>query len=60
MQHCAEERRKLTTEWSHFHAQEKQRLERVEREASRAMERDAHREGNIISLAQVSFTAKNT
>ena len=57
MQHCAEERRKLATEWSHFHAQEKQRLERVEREASRAMERDTHREGNIISLAQVCFTA---
>ncbi|XP_075999240.1 fas-binding factor 1 homolog isoform X3 [Genypterus blacodes] len=51
MQHCAEERRKLATEVAHFHTQEKQRLERAEREASRALERDAHREGSIISLA---------
>uniref|UniRef100_A0A8C2JVX1 Fas binding factor 1 n=1 Tax=Cyprinus carpio TaxID=7962 RepID=A0A8C2JVX1_CYPCA len=52
MQHCAEERRKLAAEWSRFHSQEKLRQERVEREASRAMERDAHREGSIISMAQ--------
>lgn len=54
MQHCAEERRKLAAEWSRFHSQEKLRQERVEREANRAMERDAHREGSIISMAQVS------
>lgn len=48
MQHCAEERRK----WSRFHTQEKLRQERVEREASRAMERDANREGSIFSMAQ--------
>ncbi|XP_043090954.1 LOW QUALITY PROTEIN: fas-binding factor 1 homolog [Puntigrus tetrazona] len=52
MQHCAEERRKLAAEWSRFHTQEKVRQERVEREASRAMERDAHREGSIFSMAQ--------
>ncbi|KAL1278940.1 hypothetical protein QQF64_025613, partial [Cirrhinus molitorella] len=52
MQHCAEERRKLAAEWSRFHTQEKLRQERVEREASRAMERDANREGSIISMAQ--------
>uniref|UniRef100_A0A9J8BMC7 Fas-binding factor 1 C-terminal domain-containing protein n=1 Tax=Cyprinus carpio carpio TaxID=630221 RepID=A0A9J8BMC7_CYPCA len=52
MQHCAEERRKLAAEWSRFHSQEKLRQEHVEREASRAMERDAHREGSIISMAQ--------
>ncbi|KAL2101019.1 hypothetical protein ACEWY4_002780 [Coilia grayii] len=52
MQRCAEERRKLAAEWTQFHAQEKLRQERVEREASRALERDAHREGSIISLAQ--------
>ncbi|XP_056143634.1 fas-binding factor 1 homolog [Lampris incognitus] len=52
MQHCAEERRKLAAEWSQFHSQEKQRLEMAEREASRAMERDAHRQNSIISMAQ--------
>ncbi|XP_051994501.1 fas-binding factor 1 homolog isoform X2 [Xyrauchen texanus] len=52
MQHCAEERRKLAAEWSRFHAQEKTRQERVEREASRALERDTHREGSIISMAK--------
>lgn len=53
MQHCAEERRKLAAEWAHFHAQEKQRHERAEREVSSLLEK---REGSIISLAQVSFT----
>ncbi|XP_056099451.1 fas-binding factor 1 homolog [Rhinichthys klamathensis goyatoka] len=52
MTHCAEERRKLAAEWSRFHTQEKLRQERVEREASRLMERDAHREGSILSMAQ--------
>ncbi|XP_062388019.1 fas-binding factor 1 homolog isoform X2 [Sardina pilchardus] len=52
MQRCAEERRKLAGEWTQFHTQEKQRQERVEREASRVLERDAHREGSIISFAQ--------
>lgn len=52
MKHCAEERRKLAAEWSHFHAQEKQRHERVEREVNSLLER---REGSIISLAQVSY-----
>lgn len=53
MQHCAEERRKLAAEWAHFHAQEKQRHERAEREVSSLLEK---REGSIMSLAQVSFT----
>ncbi|XP_042561465.1 fas-binding factor 1-like isoform X2 [Clupea harengus] len=52
MKRCAEERRKLAAEWTQYHTQEKQRQERVEREASRALERDAHREGSIISFAQ--------
>ncbi|KAG1924945.1 fas-binding factor 1 homolog isoform X2 [Pimephales promelas] len=52
MTHCAEERRKLAAEWSRFHTQEKLRQERVEREASRLMERDANREGSILSMAQ--------
>ncbi|XP_042361450.1 fas-binding factor 1-like isoform X2 [Plectropomus leopardus] len=49
MQHCAEERRKLAAEWAHFHAMEKQRHERAEREVSSLLEK---REGSIISLAQ--------
>ncbi|XP_036409412.1 fas-binding factor 1 isoform X2 [Megalops cyprinoides] len=52
MKHCAEERRKLTAEWAQFHTQEKQRQEWAEREARRALERDASREGSIISMAQ--------
>lgn len=56
MQRCAEERRKLAAEWTQFHTQEKQRQDRAEREASRALERDAHREGSIINMAQVLQT----
>ncbi|XP_018612701.1 fas-binding factor 1 isoform X1 [Scleropages formosus] len=52
MQRCAEERRKLSAEWAQLHAQEKLRQERAEREASRALERDAHREGSLISMVQ--------
>ncbi|XP_019958607.2 fas-binding factor 1 homolog isoform X6 [Paralichthys olivaceus] len=49
MQHCAEERRKLAAEWAHFHALEKQRHERAEREVGSLLEK---REGSILSLAQ--------
>ncbi|KAM9745734.1 fas-binding factor 1 homolog isoform 2-T2 [Menidia menidia] len=49
MQHCADERRKLASEWAHFHSQEKQRHERAEQEVSSLIER---REGSIITLAQ--------
>lgn len=49
MQHCAEERRKLAAEWAQFHAKEKQRHDRAEREASSLLEK---REDSIISLAQ--------
>ncbi|KAG7504681.1 hypothetical protein JOB18_014128 [Solea senegalensis] len=49
MQHCAEERRKLAADWAHFHATEKQRHERAEREVGSLLEK---REGSIISLAQ--------
>ncbi|KAK2833671.1 hypothetical protein Q5P01_017560 [Channa striata] len=49
MQHCAEERRKLAVEWAHFHAQEKHRHERAEREVNSLLEK---REGSIVSLAQ--------
>lgn len=53
MQHCADERRKLAAEWTHFHTQEKQWRERSERDVSSLLEK---REGSILSLAQVSFT----
>jgi len=53
MQHCADERRKLAAEWTHFHTQEKQRHERAEREVNSLLER---REGSIIGLAQVNLT----
>ncbi|XP_068605897.1 fas-binding factor 1 homolog, partial [Brachionichthys hirsutus] len=49
MQHCAEERRKLAAEREHFHAMEKQRYERAERDVNSLLEK---REGSIISLAQ--------
>ncbi|KAM6966543.1 fas-binding factor 1 homolog [Tautogolabrus adspersus] len=49
MQHCAEERRKLAAEWTHFHTLEKQRHERAEREVSSLLEK---REDSIMSLAQ--------
>ncbi|XP_054614824.1 fas-binding factor 1 homolog [Dunckerocampus dactyliophorus] len=49
MQQCAEERRKLAAEWTIFHAQEKQRRERVEQDVSTLLDR---REGSIMSLAQ--------
>lgn len=52
MQQCAEERRKLAAEWTHFHTLEKQRRDRAEREVSSLLEK---REGSIISLAQVGF-----
>lgn len=41
LQHCAEERRKLAAEWTHFHTQDKLRKER-----------EMDREGHIISMAQ--------
>ncbi|XP_041860390.1 fas-binding factor 1 homolog [Melanotaenia boesemani] len=49
MQHCADERKKLAAEWAHFHAQEKQRHERAERDVNSLLEK---REGSIITLAQ--------
>ncbi|XP_068193921.1 fas-binding factor 1 homolog [Antennarius striatus] len=49
IQHCAEERKKLAIERDQFHAMEKQRYERAERDVSSLLEK---REGSIISLAQ--------
>ncbi|XP_035036839.2 fas-binding factor 1 homolog isoform X9 [Hippoglossus stenolepis] len=55
MQHCAEERRRLAAEWTHFHAHEKQRHERAEREVGSLLEK---REGSILSLAQEQANLK--
>ncbi|XP_060946677.1 fas-binding factor 1 homolog isoform X2 [Limanda limanda] len=55
MQHCAEERRKLATEWTHFHAHEKQRHDRAEREVGSLLEK---REGSILGLAQEQANLK--
>ncbi|KAJ8344720.1 hypothetical protein SKAU_G00289130 [Synaphobranchus kaupii] len=52
MQRCSEERRKLAAEWAQFHTQEKLQQDWTERENRRAQERDASREGSIISMAQ--------
>ncbi|KAM4663226.1 fas-binding factor 1 isoform 2-T4 [Discoglossus pictus] len=52
MARCAEERRKLAAEWAEFHTQHKLSMERAERDISRAMMVDTHREGAIISLAK--------
>ncbi|XP_034449930.1 fas-binding factor 1 homolog isoform X5 [Hippoglossus hippoglossus] len=55
MQHCAEERRRLAAEWTHFHAHEKQRHERAEREVGSLLEK---REGSILGLAQEQANLK--
>ncbi|XP_053299758.1 fas-binding factor 1 homolog isoform X3 [Pleuronectes platessa] len=55
MQHCAEERRKLAAEWTHFHAHEKQRHDRAEREVGSLLEM---REGSILGLAQEQANLK--
>ncbi|XP_048222378.1 fas-binding factor 1 [Perognathus longimembris pacificus] len=52
MQKCGEERRRLASEWAEFFLQQKLSKERAEREAERALQVDAKREGTIISLAK--------
>ncbi|XP_063816610.1 fas-binding factor 1 isoform X2 [Pseudophryne corroboree] len=52
MTRCAEERRKLAAEWSEFHTQQKLSKERAEKDISRVIMVDSHREGAIISLAK--------
>uniref|UniRef100_H3BDG6 Fas binding factor 1 n=1 Tax=Latimeria chalumnae TaxID=7897 RepID=H3BDG6_LATCH len=52
MQQCAEERRKLAVEWAEFHTQQHLSKERTERDANRAFQIDAQREGTIMSLAK--------
>ncbi|XP_045428068.1 fas-binding factor 1 isoform X3 [Pipistrellus kuhlii] len=52
MHKCGEERRRLAAEWAEFFAQQKLSKERAEREAERALQADAQREGTLISLAK--------
>uniref|UniRef100_A0A5F8H5X8 Fas binding factor 1 n=1 Tax=Monodelphis domestica TaxID=13616 RepID=A0A5F8H5X8_MONDO len=52
MHKCAEEGRRLATEWADFHAQQKLSKERAEREAERMLQVDSKREGTIVSLAK--------
>lgn len=53
MHKCGEERRRLAAEWAEFFAQQKLSKERAEREAERALQVDAQREGTLVSLAKV-------
>ncbi|XP_045840736.1 fas-binding factor 1 isoform X6 [Meles meles] len=52
MHKCGEERRRLAAEWAEFYAQQKLSKERAEREAERALQADAQREGTLVSLAK--------
>ncbi|XP_061000768.1 fas-binding factor 1 isoform X1 [Dama dama] len=52
MHKCGEERRRLAAEWAEFFAQQKLSKERAEREAERALQVDAQREGTLVSLAK--------
>ncbi|XP_065764651.1 fas-binding factor 1 isoform X6 [Muntiacus reevesi] len=52
MHKCGEERRRLAAEWAEFFEQQKLSKERAEREAERALQLDAQREGTLISLAK--------
>lgn len=53
MHKCGEERRRLAAEWAEFYAQQKLSKERAEREAERALQADAQREGTLVTLAKV-------
>ncbi|ELK12353.1 Fas-binding factor 1 [Pteropus alecto] len=52
MHKCGEEQRRLAAEWAEFFAQQKLSKERAEREAERALQVDAKREGTLVSLAK--------
>ena len=60
MHKCGEERRRLAAEWAEFFAQQKLSKERAEREAERALQMDAQREGTLVSLAKVGPGASRT
>ncbi|XP_067913982.1 fas-binding factor 1 homolog isoform X2 [Heterodontus francisci] len=52
MQRCAEERRRLASEWAEFHTQQKLNNGRIERDANRSLQLNAQQEGTIFSLAK--------
>ncbi|GCB66734.1 hypothetical protein scyTo_0010138, partial [Scyliorhinus torazame] len=52
MHRCAEERRRLASEWAEFHTQQKLNNERIERGANRTLQLNAQQEGTVISLAK--------
>ncbi|XP_078081421.1 fas-binding factor 1 homolog isoform X2 [Mustelus asterias] len=52
MQRCAEERRRLASEWAEFHTQQKLNNERIERGANRTLQLNAQQEGTVFSLAK--------
>ncbi|XP_039715416.1 fas-binding factor 1 isoform X2 [Pteropus medius] len=52
MHKCGEEQRRLAAEWAEFFSQQKLSKERAEREAERALQVDAKREGTLVSLAK--------
>ncbi|XP_048410747.2 fas-binding factor 1 homolog isoform X2 [Stegostoma tigrinum] len=52
MQRCAEERRRLASEWAEFHTQQKLNSERIERGANRSLQLNAQQEGAVFTLAK--------
>ncbi|XP_044154813.1 fas-binding factor 1 [Bufo gargarizans] len=52
MTRCEAERKKLAAEWSEFHTHQKLSKERAEKDVSRAIMAESHRESAIISLAK--------
>ncbi|XP_059804877.1 fas-binding factor 1 homolog isoform X3 [Hypanus sabinus] len=52
MQRCAEERRRLASEWAEFHTQQKLNSGRIERDTNRSLQLNAQQEGAIFSLAK--------
>ncbi|XP_072339107.1 fas-binding factor 1 homolog isoform X2 [Scyliorhinus torazame] len=52
MHRCAEERRRLASEWAEFHTQQKLNNERIERGANRTLQLNAQQEGTVVSLAK--------
>ncbi|XP_038632413.1 fas-binding factor 1 homolog isoform X2 [Scyliorhinus canicula] len=62
MHRCAEERRRLASEWAEFHTQQKLNNERIERGANRTLQLNAQQEGTVFSLAkeQAELKMKST
>lgn len=52
MTRCAEERRKVASEWAELHAQQKLSKERVENDLTKAKMAESQREGALISITK--------